>query len=122
MAITALQENPANRAWSGIIEDTESLSDEFVLGGRRFVKIYCPTIDSATLSFKVRIYPGADLEDLYDDAGNEVTTGSASTGDRVFIMPQLAGMHSVQIRTGTAATPVAQTADRTFIVAVSTIG
>lgn len=120
MALTRLQQNPDNIAWSGTIAAEGTESDEFPLGGRRFIKIYCPTITSATLSFNVRIYPGGDLQPLYDDAGNEYTVGSAMTGDRVFLLPWLTGMHSVQIVSGTHGSPVQQGAERTFIVAAST--
>lgn len=122
MALTPLQKNPDNRAWSGVIASGQSLSDAFPLGGRRFVKIQSPDITSATLSFQVQVYPGGDFQDLYDDAGNELTVGSAFTTARTFDMPWLAGLFAVKIRSGTSGSPVNQGADRTFVVAVSSRG
>lgn len=100
------------------IANNESLSTEFVTGGRNIVKVQVPTITSATLSFQVQLYKGGDFQDLYDDAG-EVTTGSASTGARTFIVPQLAGHYAIKVRTGTAGSPVAQGAERTIVVSAT---
>ena len=102
-----------------VIPNGESLSDAFPCGGRRFVKIQVPTITSATLSFQIQLVPGGSFVDLYNDDGTEVTTGSASTGARTFIIPQLASAYAFKVRSGTAGSPVNQDAARTLTIEAS---
>ena len=101
---------------SGVIASGASLSDTFEPGGRTFIKIQSPTLTSATLSFQVQNYVDGDFQDLYDDAGNEVTVGSAFTAARTFLAPWLSTYYAFKIRSGTTASPVNQGAERTFVV------
>lgn len=101
------------------IANNESLSTEFITGGRRLVKLSVPEITSATLSFEVKIDKDDDFHDLYDGTGAEVTVGSASTGDRTFLVPELAGMYAIKVRSGTTGSPVNQSAARTIRISAS---
>lgn len=117
--IVGQQPTTENYVASGVIASGASLSDTFEPGGRTFIKIQVPEITSATLSFQVQSYYGGDFQNLYDDAGNEVTVGSAFTAARTFLAPWLATYYAFKIRSGTAASPANQGADRTFIVSAT---
>jgi len=113
------QRTTENYVASGVIASGASQSDTFYPGGKNFIKIETPTITSATLSFLGQIYDGGAFVPVYDDAGNEYTTGSAFTAARVFMAPWLATFYAFKIRSGTAASPVNQGAERTFIVSAT---
>jgi hypothetical protein len=119
MAIATIigqQPTTENYVASGVIASGASLSDTFKPGGRTFIKIEVPEITSATLSFQVQSYYDGAFQDLYDDAGNEVTVGSAFTAARTFLAPSLSTYYAFKIRSGTTGTPVNQGAERTFVV------
>ena len=97
-----------------VIADGESLSDAFPVGGKRLVFIEVPAITSATLSFKVQIMDDEDFQDFYDETGAEITVGSAFTGARTFLIPQLAGVRAVKVRSGTTGSPVTQSGGDTL--------
>lgn len=105
-----------NYAARGVIANGESLSDTFYPGGRNMIKLGCPDITSATLSFQVQAYSGGDFLNLYDDAGNEYTVGSAFTTAREILLPWLATFYAFKVRSGTSGSPVNQGAERTFTV------
>jgi hypothetical protein len=98
------------------IANGASLSDEFVVAGRKLISIATPTITSATLSFTAQNRKGDDFLPVYKDDGSEYTVGSAFTTARTFLAPWLAGYYAIKIRSGTAAAPVNQGAARTFVV------
>lgn len=111
-----VQEQKTNEFETGtvVIADGESLSDAFPVGGKRLVLLEAPTITSATISFQVKIGRLGTFRDYYDETGAEVTLGTASTGARVFIIPYLAGVHEVKVRSGTTGSPVTQSGGDTL--------
>ena len=77
--------------------------------------------DAAALTFLASATAGGTFAPVYDDAGTEVSIASANVvAGRVIvnkaILEQLAGLRFVKIRSGVSATPVNQTADRSFTV------
>jgi len=110
---------PEYKTGTVTIDDGESLSDAFVSSGAHFVKVAAPAITSATLSFQVQLVKDGTFYNLYDGDGNEVTTGSAFTTTRAFLLPWLAGVYAFKVRSGTAASPVTQSGGDVFTVAVS---
>lgn len=78
-------------------------------------------VDSATaMTFKGSALPSdvaANLKNVYDDAGNEVSLALGT--DRMIMwtttnQKEVAKIRSLQLRLGTAGTPVVATADRVF--------
>ena len=93
-----------------------NLSDAVDIGNSIAGCILVPTIDSATLSFQGSP-DGVTYSSLYDSAAAEVTTGTASTGGRTVALPTtVLACRFVKIRSGTAATPVTQTAARSLVI------
>lgn len=118
MAYTEIQNTTENVAGTVVIANGASESDAFPCGGRRLVKIQSPTITSATLSFLVQTVRDGAFVPLYAD-GDEVTTGSASTGERMDIVPELASIYAFKVRSGTSAAPVNQGGARTFTISAT---
>lgn len=75
------------------------------------------TWDAADITFRACATESGTFGNLYDDLGNEVTVISPGSAERVSlknIAVQLKPWRYIQIRSGTAATPVAQSTDRAF--------
>ena len=77
--------------------------------------------DAAAITFLASATAGGTFAAVYDDAGTEVSITSVNAvAGRVIvnktILEQLAGLRFVKIRSGVAATPVNQTADRSITV------
>lgn len=74
---------------------------------------------AAALTFQASFDGGTTWNDVYDDAGTEVTIASAAVvASRAIvnktILEQLAGLPMIRLRSGTAGIPVNQAAERTF--------
>jgi hypothetical protein len=79
--------------------------------------------DLAAITFLACDTQGGTFLPVYDDAGTEVTIASANAvaGRAIVnktVLEQLAGIRWLKIRSGVAATPVNQTADRAIIVSL----
>jgi len=95
------------------------LSSEIDCRGLDLTGLIVPTIDSAVLTFQVCDESGGTPKNLYkSDGTTEVQTPSAAfTGDKAIAAPvELVGWSFVKVRSGTAGTPVNQTATRTITV------
>lgn len=103
-----------------VIAGSGSLSSAVQVNYAPLVTISVPTIDSATLTFMRQNDPDDDFRDCYDDAGNELTTGAATTGGWSAVIPWLAGAFAVKVRSGTSGTPVAQSAAVTIPIGART--
>jgi hypothetical protein len=73
--------------------------------------------DTAAITFLASSSPGGPFAPVYDDAGNEVSIPSAAAvAGRVIVdagvLRKLEALSYVQLRSGTAGTPVNQTASR----------
>ena len=98
-----------------LIASGGSLSAAVAVDAGEIVGISVPTIDAAGLTFQVAI--AGTYRNLYNSDGTTETAVGSSTGDRVVQAPAAlkeAGAVSVKVRSGTAGTPVNQTADRTI--------
>ena len=97
-----------------------SLSEAVDLRGMMLLAIFMPAAwDAAVLTFMGSPTLGGTYLPIYDDASNEVTVPVAA-GKAVAIdaaLLKLAPFRYIKIRSGTAATPVAQTAERKITVA-----
>lgn len=93
-----------------------SLSDAVDLGDLRAVRIVMPAAwTAAALTFQTS-YDGTAFNDLYDEAGAEVSyTVAAGRSVRLPVGDWL-GVRFLKLRSGTTGTPVNQAAARSFIV------
>ena len=109
-----------------VIANGEALSGEADIGAYRLLAIQMPAVwTAANLTFKGRpgsaddvlAHPNDVLQDVYDDAGNEVTALAAQaryialTANK---LDALLGCGAVKIRSGTTGVPVNQGAARTL--------
>ena len=73
--------------------------------------------DAANLTFQTS-GDGTNFFNLYDEFGTEVTV-TASTSRRIRLDPtQWAGIYQIKVRSGTAGTPVNQSAARTLYLEI----
>lgn len=101
-----------------ILVDTAT-SSEVEIGGYKYMSLFMPaTWTAANLTFQAATASGGTFYDLYDDAGNEVTVIAA--GARAISVDMyafnFAPIRYIKFRSGTAATPVNQTAAKTITV------
>jgi hypothetical protein len=95
----------------------QSLSSEGALGAYRLIGIAMPVAwDAASISFQVSIDDFATSLNLYDNQGNEISINAAA-GAFIELDSFLGGMgfrgvNDIKLRSGTAALPINQTADR----------
>ncbi|MCX2726013.1 hypothetical protein OO015_00635 [Thermomicrobium sp. 4228-Ro] len=96
------------------ISSGSSISPGVDLDGLTLVGILMPdTWDGTSITFQASLN-GTGWYDLYDAAGNEVTL-TVGPARYIQIDPQrILGIRYLRIRSGTAATPVNQTANRTL--------
>ena len=85
------------------------------LGGRVLTGIYMPAAwTAASLTF-LASYDGVNFFPIYDTAGTEVSaTAAASTFIAINPVAWFGTLHYLKIRSGTAALPVNQAANRTL--------
>jgi hypothetical protein len=93
-----------------------SLSDAVIIESGRVVNVAVPTwTDSAAITFQAQAPGGGSWFDVYDELGVEVQI-PASTHNRIYSVPALAGMYAVKVRSGTAGAAVNQTNAETITV------
>lgn len=97
-----------------VIKSGESLSDVLDIKGYKLISIEMPIDwDLADLTFQASS-DGIYFKDVYNDSGEEVTV--TADGNRIINIDNnagaLASLRFIKLRSGTAAVPVAQTADR----------
>lgn len=98
-----------------VIAAGESLSSTADLGGLRLAGIEMPTAwTAAGLTFQGAASNPAGLADLYDGSGVEVSLSAAAGRFIQVDEERFAGIRWLKIRSGTSATPVNQTAERTL--------
>lgn len=107
--------------FSVTISDSASLSDSIDLNEHMLVGIEVPSSwTTANITFQVANVGVSGAEgtfyDLYDQNGNEVTVTVAGTGSKAFTLvpANFAGFRFLKVRSGTTATPVAQSGDITL--------
>lgn len=90
----------------------QSLSAAVSLGGLGVVQIVMPGAwDAAGITFQVSL-DGVTYVDLYNNSGSEYSV-VVSAGRAIILPPaDLAGFNYIKVRSGTAGTPVPQTAAR----------
>ena len=99
------------------IANAASLSGEIDLEGFKLMALLMPGAwTAAALTFQASDVAGGTFLDVYDDAGTEVTaTVAASRAIGLdAILPELAAIRFLKIRSGTTGTPVNQAAARTL--------
>lgn len=69
---------------------------------------------TANLTFQASYDGGTTYQDLYDDAGNEVTVTAAASRNIYLSPEEWAGIQLLKVRSGTSGTPVNQAAARTI--------
>lgn len=97
------------------IPDAGSITDPINLGGLRLFGVVMPADwTAANLTFQMSPDGGASWANLKDQTGNEITA-VVSASDCVVVDPaHFAAMPFLRIRSGTAASPVVQSAERTI--------
>lgn len=102
---------------TAVIPNAASLSGEVDLEGFKLVAVLMPVgWDAAALTFQAADVAGGTFLDVHDDEGAEVaaTVAAARAVGLDAILPELAALRFIKIRSGTSATPVNQTAERTL--------
>jgi hypothetical protein len=98
-----------------------SLSTALELGGRAVLSIEMPGAwDTANLTFQVS-NDGATFANLYDEAGVEVAVTAAASRFIRLDPAKFAGIQQIKLRSGTAASPVNQSATRTLRLATRSL-
>jgi hypothetical protein len=104
-------------AFAAVIPAGQALSQAIDMGLSTIHRIEMPdTWTAAGLTFRVS-FDGQDFDDLYVDNAEYVVTAAAA--DRAVVLDQAAfyGVRRVIVRSGTAASPVIQAAERTLWLA-----
>lgn len=111
----------ANKMSATLTTAADGLSSVVDLQAYTLMGIIMPsTWATAGITFKVSESSGGTFYDLYDDAGNEVSA-SAANGRSVSldsIALKLAPFRYIKMRSGTTATPVAQSTNVTITLLV----
>lgn len=111
-----------------LIASGTSLSAEVTVGAKRIVGILMPAgWDAASITFAALTrqtavaVPVKTFGKVQDAGGTEVAITSPALDTYVAIAPTVAllGLGTIKVRSGTAATPVNQTADRILFLAVT---
>lgn len=115
MGIIATKELPAT------IDAAASLSDAVDVKGFSILRIGMPAVwDAADLTFQVSDDAGVTFRNVYWDWGAEMVL-SADVDMSIEMCPfvRLAHIDQIKVRSGTAGTPVAQTAEAIVLLVVS---
>jgi hypothetical protein len=116
---------PAPRVMRVTIANGASQSEEIDLQGADALAIIIPAAwTAAAITFLVSADPGGTYGPLYDDAGTEATVASAAVvALRVIslraLVDVLKPIRYLKLRSGVAATPVNQGADRIIPVLIN---
>jgi hypothetical protein len=100
-----------------IANGATGLSGEVDLQGYKLAAIQMPAAwQAANLTFLGATESGGTFQSVYDDSGTEVTVAAAASRCIVIDAAAMsfAALRFLKFRSGTAATPVNQTADRTL--------
>lgn len=112
----AIRNNFSN-AWEAVpvtIANGTSLSAAVDLGGLRLFAVSMPSAwTAANLTFQISPDGGATWTNLYDQSGSEIAATAAASNCVVLTPAQFASAQYIRVRSGSAASPVNQTADRT---------
>ncbi|MDR3564784.1 MAG: hypothetical protein P4N59_25595 [Negativicutes bacterium] len=100
-----------------VIPSGQALSPGINIEGYELLAIQMPAAwDAANISFRAASTISGVYQDLYNDGGNEVAVAAAA--NRCIAVAaaamSLAPLQFIQIRSGSAGTPVNQTASRTL--------
>jgi hypothetical protein len=99
-----------------VITAGESLTNGYQLRAQPIIRLWAPALWTAAALTMQGSRNGQDWDDLYDQAGAEISLAiaAATTNERSYAMPRewTLGCEYIRFRSGTAATPVAQAADR----------
>lgn len=100
---------------TGTIANAASLSGEIDLEGFRLAAIEMPAAwTAANLTFQAASASGGTFQNVFDDAGTEITVTAAAA--RMIgldaVLPELAALRFLKIRSGTSGVPVNQGAER----------
>lgn len=88
-----------------------SVSTSVDLGYARLSRISMPsTWTTADLTFQVSSDDGETFQDLYDYLGTETTIQAAASREITLDLQPFLSIRDIRVRSGTAATPVAQAA------------
>ena len=100
------------------ISEDDDLSVAMNIQGFMLLGIEFPSAwTAASITFQGTMESGGTLKDLYDEDANEVTWSGAAASRLLLAggtSPLIGGLHTIKIRSGVTATPVAQAADRTL--------
>ena len=94
-----------------------SLSDAVYCGDGVPEALVLPVIDAAAITFQGSA-DGVTYVDVYDVGASEVSIASSSGSIGVPAPEEVKGYAYIKVRTGTSATPVAQTAQREIQVII----
>ncbi len=102
------------------IANGTALSAEVDLGGAVLVGIQMPAAwTAANLTFQAAEKAGGTFNNVYNDAGTELTVTAAAARHILLASPYaLAGMRYLKVRSGTSGVPVNQAADRAMFLLV----
>lgn len=99
-----------------VIPNGASVSDVFEIGSQlSLIAIIMPASwTAANLTFQAAAGAGGTYNNVYDDAGTELTVTAAASRFISLNPRYYVGMTNIKVRSGTAGTPVAQEASRTL--------
>lgn len=117
--------HPSGRAiaTATVTTSTDGLSDVIDLGGGCLVSIETSTVGwtSADITFRGSNQSSAAMRDIYSN-GTELTYATTASRAMTFPPEDLLGFRFIQLRSGTAAAPVAQAAARTVVLGLLPLG
>lgn len=110
-------------ATATVTTSTDGLSDVVDLGGGCLVSIEMSTVGwtAASMTFRGSNQSSAAMRDLHYN-GSELTYTTTASLAMTFPPENLAGLRFLQLRSGTAATPVAQGAARSVVLGLMPLG
>jgi hypothetical protein len=105
-----------NRTATVTIANGQSLSAAFCLGQGVPLSVQMPAAFTGTSITFQGSNDNSTYQNLYDDAGNEITVLVSASRNVKLPAADLAGFSYYKIRSGTAGTPAVEAADRTLVV------
>lgn len=110
-------------ATATVTTSTDGLSDVIDLGGACLASIETSTVGwtAASMTFRGSNQSSAAMRDVYYN-GSELTFTTTASQAMTFPLENLAGLRFIQLRSGTAAAPVAQGAARTVVLGCMPLG
>lgn len=110
-------------ATATVTTSTDGLSDVIDIGGYCLVGIETSTVGwtAGDMTFRGSNQSSAAMRDVYSN-GTELTYATTASRAMTFPPEDLLGFRFIQLRSGTAATPVAQAAARTVKLGLLPLG